>query len=203
MADKSLEDWVSDLRAYVRGRAGYEGTEVVYGRRELTKQTNQGSGRANRVVICPPLAGRPGAYEIGPRKPGQPSGAGVDGSGQGRPGFTLNMPFEVHCWAYVASAPNDELVQDIAAIALHNVVAIGLRTGEVAGFGAGQPRAGGFTTAPVERKFGSEFTFDWLVPIRVEDVTNPAVVPTEFDVEASLGIDDDNLEVEDVIVPAA
>lgn len=195
-----IQTVVENARAYINGRAGYEQTVVDYGRRKVTEQVNQGGGRANRVIFAP--AKSPGAYDkMFARQPGQPVGGGVDASGHGRPVTTLLLPYEVHCWAFDASAPNDELAQDNAALKLANVVAVALRTGMQGGHGAMQLDTGQFTQTPVERKFGSEFVFIYTLEVRVEDVTNPSVTPQAFDVTAKVPFPDDTEHDESFVVP--
>ncbi len=195
-----IQTVVEAARAYINGRSGYEGTVVDYGRRKVTEQVNQGAGRANRVIFAPARQG--GAYDkLFAREPGQPLGGGANASGHGRPTTTLLLPYEVHCWAYDASAPNDELAQDNAALKLANIAVIALRTGAQGGHGAMKLGTAQFTQAPVERKFGSEFVFIYELPVRVEDVTNPSVTPTQFDVTAKVPFPDDTEHDESFVVP--
>jgi hypothetical protein len=152
----------------------FAGTVVEYGRKAITRQNNQGTGQANRVVLCPPQ-GRPGTYDrVFARNPGQPSGGGIHATGVGRPTGTIEYPYEVHCWAFDGSAPNDELAQDDAALTLANHVAIAIRQGATGGVGSFVLAHGGFTTVPVELRFGSEWTFDYVVQISIKDMTHPA-----------------------------
>lgn len=195
-----IQTIVADVRTYVNGRAGYEQTVVDYGRRKVTEQVKQGGGQANRVIFAPAPQG--GQYDkMFARSPGQPFGGGADASGPGRPTTTLQFPYEVHCWAYDATGPSDELAQDNAAMKLANVVVVALRSGPKGGHGAMTLGTGKFTQVPVELKFGSEFVFIYVLEVRVEDVTDPSVVPEKFAVAAKMPFPDDTTHEEDFQVP--
>lgn len=123
-------------------------TVVAFGDREVTKQINQGTGRANRVVFAPgDDGGNLGGY-------GPPAKIGRNP----RHLWEWQLTARVYVWAYDGAAPNDELAQWCAAVELHDRVieAIHSCPGMPGFYRLSAPRRVG---APIERKFGYELVF--------------------------------------------
>lgn len=148
----------------------------VFGHREVIKQTNQGPGRANRVVFDPfdsPSEDGP------PRDPGQPE----------RPLATLEEGFNIYCWARDASAPRDELAQWRAARLLYDAVrrAIYLATtDEDVGTPVAIKSFGWVPGPPGELPFGAEIKLGCRIASKVPDAPY-TLVTTNLELIGSIG----------------
>ncbi|WP_437647862.1 hypothetical protein [Sorangium sp. So ce362] len=137
----------TDLYRHVKARlASAEVTaEVLFGRREPAKQTNQGAGRANRVVFVPgDDGGSLGGYDA-PVKPGRNPRSLWDWMFVGR----------VYVWAYDPAAPNDEVAQWESLVELHDFVLEAIHSYTAGFYLPSAPRLLGTT----ERRFGEEVVF--------------------------------------------
>ena len=121
------------------------GTVVAFGAREVGKQINQGTGRANRVVFVPDDDGGLGDYAP-PRSPG----------GNPRVIWELTNSGRVYVWAYDGTGPEDERKQFDACIRLHNSVVRSIQRFASGKYKLRRPRN---TSAVVERRFGYEIVF--------------------------------------------
>lgn len=103
MADTlALSKLVADVEAYFAGAGAT--TAFAFGWREPTKQTNQGTGRANRILFVPGDDSSEDA-DLGKDAPARNPGRNP------RPLATLLESFTVYVWARDASAPENELKQ--------------------------------------------------------------------------------------------
>ena len=137
---------------------------VIFGRREPSKTTNQGPGRANRVVFSPGVNGRMGSY--GPaRNPGR----------NPRPIATLLEMATVYVWAFDGSAPNDEAVQYEACRLLHDAVVASIYR---AAHGTYEISDAAWVVSRTERQFGYECTFTLALQGMIPDLPAEAVTAT-------------------------
>ncbi|WP_437279344.1 hypothetical protein WME90_01950 [Sorangium sp. So ce375] len=119
--------------------------EVVFGRREIGKQINQGANRANRVVFAPgDEGGSIGGYEP-PVKTGRNPRSLWDWMFVGR----------VYVWAYDPAAPNDEVANWESLVELHDFVLEAIHSYAAGFYRPSAPRLLGTT----ERRFGEEVVF--------------------------------------------
>ncbi|MDX6479505.1 MAG: hypothetical protein QOG85_15 [Gaiellaceae bacterium] len=150
-----IERLMTSVREYLVA-AGVT-AEVGFGSRALTSQTNQGPGRANRIVFLPyePRSGAAGKLsepaQVGPRD----VMSGTDPTvkvGEIRALADWQRDMIVSVWAYDGAAPNDELAQEIA---LEQLVEATIRAVHHTGFATIEL---GAINAIVqgERKFGRE-----------------------------------------------
>lgn len=155
---------------------------VVFGWREVAKQINQGTGRANRVVFEPgdnlALGDIRGANQPG-RNP--------------RPIATLGELCTVYVWAFDSSAPSSEIVQYTAARLLFDAVVRAIHLSAVGhstvaariGYSISKPR---WIRDNPERAFGAEIAFTLSVDAMIPD--EPWTEPTAGTIDASIGIKD-------------
>lgn len=120
---------------------------VVFGRREPTRQDNQGAGGANRVVFVPgDLSGKGGELVggVGTKFPFQIAG--------------YLALFTVHIWGHDATAPNDERAHYRAHRTLFQLVVNALldTMGARVQFVESE-----WTMTPVERVFGCSCAYVW------------------------------------------
>lgn len=112
MADTlALSKLVADVEAYFDAAAAT--TVFAFGWREPTKQTNQGPGRANRILFVPGDDSGEDA-DMGKDAPARNPGRNP------RPIGTLVESFTVYVWAYDGTAPENELKQYEAARFLYD-----------------------------------------------------------------------------------
>lgn len=103
----AIAQLVADVQALATAEAN--DVSIVYGAREPHRTTNQGPGRANRIVFAPgDDKDKAGTYSKA-RYPGR----------NPRSLATLAETFRVYVWAFDPSAPRDELKQDEACRAIH------------------------------------------------------------------------------------
>lgn len=140
---------------------------LVFGRREIAKQTNQGLGRANRVVFAPEdELGEYGSARAPGRNP--------------RPLATLAERVTVYVHAVDTSALNDERAQYTACRLLHDAVVrailLASKTKAIADVPVklGKPRWVGDN---VERQFGAELAFTLEVMCSIPDQAFPTITP--------------------------
>jgi hypothetical protein len=140
---------------------------VVFGRREPTKQINQGPGRANRVVFAPgDDSGSLGEYAAA-RDPGR----------NPRPLRSWDLRCRVFVWAYDGDAPQDEYAQFSALLDLHDAVIRAIYRDAVGQFQLSAPR---LVADPVERRFGEEMVFELvLVRVPILDAPQPTTIPRD------------------------
>jgi hypothetical protein len=137
----------TDLYRHVQQRFTDAGitAEVVFGRREVAKQINQGPGRANRVVFAPgDDGGSLGGYDA-PVKPGRNPRSLWDWMFIGR----------VYVWAYDPAAPNDEAANWESLVDLHDLVLEAIHSYTAGFYLPSAPRLLG----TIERRFGEEIVF--------------------------------------------
>src|SRR5690606_1560659 len=92
----SLAALYQDVRGYLAAREATAQTVVAFGDREVAKQINQGTGRANRVVVAPgDDGGNLGGY-------GPPAKIGRNP----RHLWEWQLTARVYVWAYDPAAPN-------------------------------------------------------------------------------------------------
>lgn len=154
---------VEQLYRYVRDQFAEDGstTSVVYGRRAVTQQTNQGTGGANRVTFVPgDPTGKAGRLTA-------PKGMGSPERIYGH--ATL---FQIRFWACDAGAPNDEAAQSDAVWAL-----VGQTLNYVRLFGMGRVRdkEWTWTVTPIERVFGAELTAVCELDVPIEALPRAAI----------------------------
>lgn len=135
-------------------KAALPTVSVAFGEREIGKQTNQGPGRANRVVFAPgDESGSLGPLE-GARSPGPNLRMrGVVGRRLARVLWNWQLAGRMYVWAYDGSAPNDERKQWDAFVALYERVVEACHRYESGGYSLGPPKD---TRKTVERRFGFE-----------------------------------------------
>jgi len=141
---------------------GY-GSSVVFGWREVSKQVNQGTGRANRVVFVPGDDGGK-AGKLAPAKIG----------GRRRQIATYEELFQLRVWGHDPAAPNDERAQYRATRALFDLVLNALRDSACGRYDVGDPK---WTTTPVERLFGKELVANVTLDVPVMRSSQPIVLP--------------------------
>ncbi len=157
----ALDQLVIDMRAYFSARSR---TEVIaWGRRALTKQTNQqaGTARAGRVVVVP----GDDTGKLGKLLPAKDPGHNP------RCIYTFAEMGEVHVWGHDPAAPDDELAHYRIAWALFERVLRAIRSSQCGRIELSDPK---ITVTPVERVFGCELVFLVTVAARVLD--EPATV---------------------------
>ena len=154
----ALEQVFNDVRA--RFASESPGVSVVFGWREPTKQLNQGTGTANRIVFEPGRDKKAGTYTK-PRRPGQ----------NPRPLKTLVEFATVYVWAYDSDAPNDEMLQWKACRLLHDSV---IRAVELSARGANANLPVVYSDpewlGPNERRHGAELRFTLQLESQIPDV---------------------------------
>ncbi len=129
-------------------------TACHFGKREPTKQINQGVGRANRVCFVP------GAGTYGPAKyPGR----------NPRPIATLYETCDVYCWGYDLQAPNSEVAQYEAARDLHDAVYRAIYLNPYSGHGAFKITSPKWLYSKIERVFGAEIQFTLEIQSSIVD----------------------------------
>lgn len=153
---------------------------VSWGHREATKQTNQGLGRANRVIFEPGKDKKIGTYEP-PRRPG----------GNPRALFRLREFVKIRIWAADTTAPNDELAQYKAVMALHGQV---VRALYLAGHGTFTLQDPEWVLKDIERPFGMEMFVILSVDHPLYDAINEEVFAT-YEVENFLSETPDGTDV--------
>lgn len=144
-----------DVAGYFASRGVTAG--VSLGWRERTKQTNQGAGRANRVVFQPSDDSGDGGEIVSPSQPGDrvindPSAARPF-VGKVRALTDWKRLVIVSVWAWDESAPNDEGAQIAATESLFEWVQRGVQRAAFASARWGKMR---WTVDPTERLFGRE-----------------------------------------------
>ncbi len=113
---------LSGVAAIVAGVQDYfanvgDGTSVVFGYRERTKQSNQGVGMANRVIFLPgDPNGSGGKLAPTPRDVGRRQLEDDDGNRVAdiRPLASWERQFSISIWGVDKTAPRDELAQAVA-----------------------------------------------------------------------------------------
>lgn len=156
--DDALTKLFADVKALATAEA-FTGS-IVFGDREVRKTTNQGTGRANRVVFAPgDEKGVAGKY-VNPKKPGS--------KGTTPRHLRDFIAFcRVYCWGFDATAPRDELKQWKAAMAIHEwaVRAIHLKA-----FGTYQISAPRWLRDPMDAaRLGDELMFMLEIEIPLLD----------------------------------
>lgn len=155
---------------------------VVFGWREVAKQINQGTGRANRVVFEPGDSLALGDITAA-NQPGR----------NPRPIATLGELATVYVWAVDSTAPNDELKQYTAARLLFDAVVRAIHLCAV-GHSTVADRIGYRITKPrwvrdnPERAFGAEIAFTLALDAMIPD--EPWTEPTAGTIDASIGVKD-------------
>jgi hypothetical protein len=143
------------------------GASVVFGWREPTKRTNQGTGRALRVCIVPGVKGKAGQYAPA-RNPGR-----VLPDGPERSLRTFLELAEVYCWGCDNTSPalaSDELAQYEAARRLHDAVVRAIYLSPNVGHGAFKISDPSWVIENVnERRFGAELKFTLEVQALIPD----------------------------------
>lgn len=135
---------------------------VVLGDRESAKQTNQGPGRANRVVFAPgDENGGAGEYAAA-RNPGR----------NPRPVRTWIAIARVYCWSWDSSAPNDEEKQYEAVWTLHDWTVVAIHRKAHGTYQLSKPR---WLNAVKERTFGKELVFMLQLEVPILDTPYPVV----------------------------
>lgn len=142
---------------------------VVFGRRELAKQTNQGSARASRIVFVP----------------------GDEGGASGRmapPLYAQSYPriiatyvetLSIHIWGHDASAPTDELAQYREVQRLHGLVLNALRRSSAGRYEVVDTT---WVITPVERIYGAALTLTVELQVPILDATQAALPKLPGDV---------------------
>lgn len=142
---------VASVQAFFAARS--IGANVSLGWKEASKQVNQGTGRANRVVFIPSDPGGRGGT-IGPaQQPGQRRFGTAPNDVSTRALFTWERLLTVSVWAVDTTAPNDEskqieAVEDLFEWTVRAVQAFAqnnARWGDVS-----------WLASPIERQFGRE-----------------------------------------------
>lgn len=151
---------------------------VVFGKREPTKQVNQGVGRANRVVFVPgDPSGKAGTYE----------GAKIHrrGFGGGHKASKSLLTFKelatVYCWAVDATDSatlNDENKQYDAARLLHDQVVRAIYRSPNMGHGTFKLSSPTWFQDKVERRYGAEIMFLLEIEAMIPDEPGLGQLPT-------------------------
>lgn len=134
-----------------------------FGKREPTKQVNQGPGRANRVVFVPGIDGSVGKYDAA-REPGR----------NPRPIMSLMETAQIYIWAYDPSGPNDEEKQYEAVRLLHDWVVLALYRAGRGWISLSNPK---WVDDKVERRFGAEMVVTVEVRSPIPDTPWQVVEP--------------------------
>lgn len=158
---RDCSELFEDVRDYF-ALQGY-GSSVVFGWRETTKQSNQGAGRANRVVFVPGDESGKAGKMAPPKK-----------EGRRRQIATHKELFQVRVWGYDPAAPNDERAQYRATRALYDLVLNGIREAACGRHVLGDPT---WTTSPVERVFGKELVVTVTLDVPVLRTRQAVVLP--------------------------
>jgi hypothetical protein len=119
-----------------------------YGEKAITKQVNQGPGRANRVLFAPTGEGGDLGELVAPKYVGR----------QARAIFDWQIPGRVFVWAWDSSAPTDERKQWDAIQEPFERVLTAIRKHSGAGgvYKPGKPKS---ASRVIERPFGVEIVF--------------------------------------------
>lgn len=157
-------------------------TPVLFGKRELAKRINKEVGVFRRVVFVP--GDDKGAIgEYGPAtKVRLPA---FQGNVATRTLYTLTEVFRVYCFAFDASAPEDELAQYAAARYLHDQVVRALHLSSHGNFTLDKPM---IVPQPTERKFGCEIMITLNVIARIPDDPGPVEDPDFETVKPTTGV---------------
>ena len=133
--------------------------QVVRGRKALVAQDNQSLGGGNRVCfVAGDAGGRAGGY-LAPRDPSLANRIPAK-----RFLHALNQVVTVHCWAYDASAPEDESAQEDAALRLTGATLAAIY---LVAHGTYVPRDASWNVDKIHRRYGAELvtSFDLLQPL--------------------------------------
>lgn len=173
----ALEQLFADLQADFA--ADGASTVFAFGRKEVTKQINQGPGRANRIVFVPGLyPGGDLGKDLPPRNPGRSP----------RSIATLGEVFTVLVWAYDGAAPENEFKQYKAARLLYDDWRAALYRATHADEPLDAPTVGRvsildqrWVTEKNERRFGAEIQIVCVVEAMVPDEHSAStLVPPPF-----------------------
>lgn len=150
--------------------------QCSFGWREPTKQINQGAGGAARVVFEPGVERKAGKY-TGARRPGR----------NPRPLRTMLESCTVRCWAFDASAPNDERAQYRAARLLHDAtvraIELSMRSKALANLNPEPFTDPKWVGDGVERQFGAELQFT----LQLESIVPDTPYDERDQVQAGIG----------------
>lgn len=194
MSDFALTTLVADVKALFTSEGNT--ANVVFGKRESTKQINQGTGRANRVVFSPgDPAGKAGSYTGAKVTRKGPSFAGRKAS---KSLGTFLEKATVYCWsvdATTAAALNDESKQYDAARLLHDQVIRAIYRSPNVGHGTFKISGPQWVQDKVERRFGAEIMFQLEFEAMIPDepglgpLPTAIVNPTTFNGPAQINLD--------------
>jgi hypothetical protein len=191
-----LRTIIESVESLLHAQVAFAGTSVLYGAKEVTKQTNQGTGRANRVVFAP--ADGPGSFGP-PRSPGQPASIGEKPLSRGSGGRSLHTWIErisVHCWARAADEDRgDQLAHDDAARLLTMAVVAAIYETAHGAYEISEPT---WVKTPVETRYGSTLVFTLAIQLRVE--ARPKMAAVLVDAATDVKVLDNT---ETVLVPPA
>ena len=176
----------------VRQRFIDEGTQcnVSFGRREKSKQINQGPGRANRVVFEPSVDGKLGKYDAA-RYPGR----------NPRPLRTLKEWCTVYCWGWDGTKANDELAHYTQARLIHDAVIRAIYLSVQSGHGTFQLSDPMILVDKVEKVFGCELKFTLEVSAMIPDEPLDQVDDASAEEGAYINTDDPTDETKDELDP--
>ncbi len=173
--------FIPPFRQLVEGVSAYLAQNYVLavverGWKARAKQTNQGPGRANRVIFIPSKPDGSAGSFVNPRQ----VGSRYVGEDPAVPEYSVrtlsdwNRALVVSIWAYDGDSPNDEGAQCDAVDALNGWVQRAVQSvcGGNAVFGAAK------FTVPGERAFGLELlvdlTFQFMIPDLPTELTRPS-----------------------------
>lgn len=142
-----------------------EGTAVFFGKRESAKQINQGTGRANRVVVDPRDGSTAGAFAPPRFSTGNPKTVASF-----LPSATLFL------WAADLTKPNDELAQYEAVTALQRRVVAAVFRAAHGSFSLGKATDVAKTT---ERVLGYEWSIVLNLNEQIYDLPTPVAAVSD------------------------
>lgn len=169
----ALDHCFTEVKAYFaeRDRADV----IVWGRRELTKQTNQAltANRASRVCFVPgDDSGKAGELTM-PERIGQAHEAI----------FGWAELCTVHVWGRDASDPDNELAHYRVCFELFEFVLRAIRVSKAGNIGLSDPK---WVTKPVERVFGAALQFSLRIRGQIRNAAPVLVRTTATQVDAVL-----------------
>lgn len=163
---------VAGVQAYLSARGVT--ANVSLGWKQPTKQINQGTGRANRIVFIPSDPGGKGGKILATQQPGQRRFGTPTFDVDARALYDWERQLLVSVWAADGESPHDESKQ-IEAVedlfewtmrAVHYVAKNNARWGDV-----------NWTTSPVEHQFGRELRAGLTFRHPMFDVESELVYP--------------------------
>jgi hypothetical protein len=188
-----LTQFVTDVTQYFTAELGAAAPLVACGWKERAKQTNQGPGRANRVVVLPGGLTGAGGKLVAVRRPGRrPIGNPLASEGEVHALLEWDRLVGLSIWAYDGADARSEIVQAAAAEALFEWV---IRAVHASVFAAAIWSDVQWTI-PTENSFGQELLVGLLIRTPLFAVPTETAFP-EPDIEKGPPPDDEDEDEED------